>query len=148
MSQVYFENVEPGYELPALVREPTREELDAFTKVWGSGIGRFTSDDAAQAEGFSGVILPGNMTMAFLAQFLTEWAGPAGKLIRLDVDFRRSRQMERAGPSWMSTSRPRREKGPFKARPRWYCPAMDRPCSINPSAQGPLQPRSLCLGVL
>ena len=92
MSQVYFEDVEPGYELPALVREPTREQLDAFTKVWGSGIGRFTSDDAARAEGFSGVILPGNMTMAFLAQFLTEWAGPAGKLMRLDVDFRRSVQ--------------------------------------------------------
>ena len=92
MSQVYFEDVEPGYELTPLIKEPTREHLDAFTKVWGSGIGRFTSDDAAQAEGFSGVILPGNMTMAFLAQFLTEWAGPAGKLIRLDVDFRRSVQ--------------------------------------------------------
>ena len=92
MSQVYFQDVEPGYELPAVVREPTREDLDAFTKVWGSSIGRFTSDEAARAEGFSGVILPGNMTMAFLAQFLTEWAGPAGKLMRLDVDFRRSVQ--------------------------------------------------------
>ncbi|MDP6101936.1 MAG: MaoC/PaaZ C-terminal domain-containing protein [Dehalococcoidia bacterium] len=92
MSQVYFEEVEPGDELPSLVREPTREQLDAFTKVWGSTIGRFTNDEVARSEGFSGVILPGNMTMSFLAQFLTEWAGPDGKLKRLDVDFRRSVQ--------------------------------------------------------
>ena len=92
MSQVYFEDVEPGYELAPLIKEPTREQLDAFTRVWGTGIGRFTSDEAARAEGFTGVILPGNMTMSYLAQFLTEWAGPAGKLKRLEVDFRRSTQ--------------------------------------------------------
>jgi acyl dehydratase len=92
MSQVYFQDVEPGYELPPLLKEPTRKQLDAFTRVWGSTVGRFTSDEVARAEGFSGVILPGNMTMAFLAQFLTEWAGPDGKLNRLDVDFRRSVQ--------------------------------------------------------
>ena len=89
MSGPYFQDVEPGDELPSVVKEPTREQLDAFTTVWGTGIGRFTSDEAARAEGFSGVILPGNMTMAFLAQFLKDWAGPDGKLKRLDVDFRR-----------------------------------------------------------
>ncbi len=89
MSQVYFEDVEPGYELTPLIKEPTREHLDAFTKVWGTSTGRFTSDEAARAEGFTGVILPGNMNMAFLAQLLTEWAGSAGKLKRLEVDFRR-----------------------------------------------------------
>lgn len=92
MNQVYFQDIDLGYELNPLTKNPTREQLDAFTKVWGSAIGRFTSDEAAIAEGFSGVILPGNMSMAFLAQFLTEWAGLGGKLKRLDVDFRRSIQ--------------------------------------------------------
>ena len=87
MSGPYFQDVEAGDELPSVVKEPTREQLDAFTTVWGTGIGRFTSDEAARAEGFSGVILPGNMTMALLAQFLKDWAGPDGKLKRLDVDF-------------------------------------------------------------
>ena len=64
MSQVYFEDVEPGYEVGPMVKNPTREQLDAFTTVWGSQTGRFTSDEAAQKEGFSGVILPGNMSMA------------------------------------------------------------------------------------
>ena len=85
MSQVYFEDVEPGYEVGPVVKMPTREQLDAFTTVWGSQTGRFTSDEAAQKEGFSGVILPGNMSMALLAQVLTEWAGSAGKLKRLEV---------------------------------------------------------------
>ena len=92
MSQVYFEDVEPGYELDPLIKEPTREQLDAFTTAWGSGLGRFTSDEVARKEGFTGVILPGNMSMAFLAQLLTEWAGSAGKVKRLEVDFRRSIQ--------------------------------------------------------
>jgi 3-hydroxybutyryl-CoA dehydratase len=90
MSQVYFEDVEPGYELAPLIKEPTREQLDAFTKAWGTTTGRFVSDEAAQTEGFTGVILPGNMSMAFLAQLMTEWAGSEGKLKRLEVDFRRS----------------------------------------------------------
>jgi len=92
MSQVYFEDVEPGYELTPLIKEPTREQLDAFTTAWGTSAGRFTSDEVARSEGFTGVILPGNMSMAFLAQLLTEWAGSAGKLKRLEVDFRRSVQ--------------------------------------------------------
>lgn len=89
MSQVYFEDVDLGYELAPLIKEPTREQLDAFTKIWDTNTGRFISDEAARAEGFSGVILPGNMSMAFLAQLLTEWAGPSGKLRRLEVNFRR-----------------------------------------------------------
>lgn len=89
MSQVYFEDVDLGYELAPLIKEPTREQLDAFTKVWDTSTGRFISDEAARAEGFTGVILPGNMSMAFLAQLLTEWAGPSGKLRRLEVNFRR-----------------------------------------------------------
>jgi acyl dehydratase len=92
MSQVYFEDFELGDEVGPMIKEPTREQLDAFTKVWGTGVGRFTSDEAARAEGFTGVIIPGNMSMAFLAQLLTEWAGSSGKLKRLEVDFRRSVQ--------------------------------------------------------
>ena len=92
MSQVYFEDVEPGYELTPLIKEPTRDQLNEFTKAWGTGLGRFTSDEVAIKEGVTGVILPGNMSMAFLAQLLTERAGSAGKLKRLEVDFRRSVQ--------------------------------------------------------
>ncbi len=90
MSQIYFEDAELGDELDPLLKEPTRAQLDAFTSAWGSTTGRFVSDEAAQAEGFTGVILPGNMSMAFLAQFLTAWAGLEGKVKRLEVDFRRS----------------------------------------------------------
>ena len=55
MSQVYFEDVEPGYELIPLIKEPTREQLDEFTRAWGTSLGRFTSDEAARAEGGPGL---------------------------------------------------------------------------------------------
>lgn len=90
MSQIYFEDAELGDEITPLLKEPTREQLAAFTTAWGTTTGRFVSDETAQAEGFTGVILPGNMSMAFLAQLLTEWAGTEGKVKRLEVDFRRS----------------------------------------------------------
>lgn len=92
MSQIYIEDVDLGDDVGPLVKEPTRDQLNAFTKVWGTSVGRFTSDEVAKSEGFTGVILPGNMSMAFLGQLLTEWCGYEGKLRRLDVDFRRSVQ--------------------------------------------------------
>ncbi|MBM2826563.1 MAG: Acyl dehydratase [Dehalococcoidia bacterium] len=89
MSQVYFEDVSMGDEIGPMTKEPTREQLDAFMKVWGGGPSRFTSDEVARTEGFTGVIIPGHMSMALLAQLLTSWKGSAGKLKSLEVNFRR-----------------------------------------------------------
>ena len=92
MNQRYIEDVELGDDVGPMVKKPTRSDLAAFVDVWGTKLGRFTDDEVAKAEGFTGVILPGNMSMAFLAQLLTEWCGDSGKLKRLEVDFRRSIQ--------------------------------------------------------
>ncbi len=90
MTQVYFEDVSMGDEIGPLVKTPTREQLDTFMGVWGGGVpSRFTSDDVARSEGFTGVILPGHMSMALLAQLLTSWKGAQGKLKSMDVNFRR-----------------------------------------------------------
>ena len=35
------------------------------------------------------MIVPGNMSMSFLAQLITDWAGPHGRLTKLEVNFRR-----------------------------------------------------------
>ena len=35
------------------------------------------------------MIVPGNMSMSFLSQLLTDWAGPGGHVARLEVNFRR-----------------------------------------------------------
>lgn len=89
-SQRSYEDVQVGDGLGPLLKEPTREQILAYTTVWGvQGMGRFTDDAAARREGLEGVIVPGNMSMSFLSQLLTDWAGPRGELRRLEVNFRR-----------------------------------------------------------
>lgn len=89
--QPYFDDVEPGDEIGPVEREPTREQIRAYASVGGvgPGSGRFSSDEGAKNEGLQNMIVPGNMSMAFLSQVLTDWAGPRGKLRRLEVNFRR-----------------------------------------------------------
>ena len=89
MSQTYFEDVEPGDEIGPLVKEPTKEQIRDFVSLSELRMGRFTSDQAAQGEGLRGIIVPGNMSMSFLSQLLTDWAGDQGRLTKLEVNFRR-----------------------------------------------------------
>ena len=89
MSQTYFEDVEPGYEIGPLVKDPTREQIRDYVSLSELRMGRFTSDQAAQGEGLRGIIVPGNMSMSFLSQLLTDWAGEQGQLTKLEVNFRR-----------------------------------------------------------
>ena len=89
MSQVFYEEVELGQEIGPLVKEPSREQVRDYVDLSEVRLGRFTSDAAAQGEGLRGVIVPGNMSMSFLAQLLTDWAGQQGRLTKLEVNFRR-----------------------------------------------------------
>jgi acyl dehydratase len=89
MSQVYFEDVEPGDDVGPLVKEPTKEQIRDYVSLSELRMSRFTSDQAAQGEGLRGIIVPGNMSMSFLSQLLTDWAGDQGRLTKLDVNFRR-----------------------------------------------------------
>lgn len=93
--QLYGQGVEFGDEIGPLVKTPTAEQVQHFLAVWtrsdaSSGmVGRFTDEKTAKSEGLAGPIVPGNMTQAFVAQLVTDWAGPAGRLRSLDVNFRR-----------------------------------------------------------
>jgi acyl dehydratase len=89
MSQTYFEEVELGDEVGPLVKEPTKEQIRDYVSLSEVRLGRFTSDQAAQGEGLRGIIVPGNMSMSFLSQLLTDWAGQRGQLTSLEVNFRR-----------------------------------------------------------
>lgn len=89
-AQVYFEDVEPGDEIGPLEKVPTSEQVQAYLSVWGTGgMGRFTDASAARREGLDSPIVPGNLSLAFLSQLLTDWAGPQGVLRSLEVNFRR-----------------------------------------------------------
>jgi acyl dehydratase len=89
MSQVYFEDLEAGDEITPLPKTPTREQIREYASLSTLRQGRFSSDDDAKGEGLQGMIVPGNMSMSFLSQLLTDWAGPEGNLVKLEVNFRR-----------------------------------------------------------
>ncbi len=97
--QVCGEDIEPGDEIGPLVKHPDTAQVQAFLSVWSPGragsagnaaaMSRFTDAGAAGRDGLAGPILPGNMSQAFLAQLLTDWAGAEGRVKSLDVNFRR-----------------------------------------------------------
>ncbi len=97
--QCYGEDVEPGDEIGPLLKHPDLALVQAYLVSGrgmgggaGGGMSRFTDAEAAGRDGLSGPIVPGPLSQAFLAQLLTDWAGMAGRLRSLDVNFRRPTQ--------------------------------------------------------
>lgn len=88
----YYDEVEMGDELAPVERVATDQAVLDFCKLWidlriGGFAGRFTDNEVAKAEGLPGAMVPGTMSMAYMAQFLSRWA-EGGSLKKLDVVFR------------------------------------------------------------
>ena len=87
MSQRHYEETELGDELGPLVKEPTREQIRDYVSLSEIRLGGSPAKRPAQGEGLRGIIVPGNMSMSFLSQLLTDWAGMDGRLAKLEVNF-------------------------------------------------------------
>lgn len=90
--QIYYDDIEPGDEIGPVRRAPSREEIKAYLAIGGPihpGSFRFFDDEYAHKEGLRNPILPGTLGVTFLARLLTDWAGPGGRVRRMDVNFRR-----------------------------------------------------------
>ena len=84
----YFEDVELGDEIGPLEKVATDEEVLNFCNMWGDREpSRFTDQAIAEQSRLPGPILPGIMSMALMANLLTDWAGPTG-VKDLDLVFR------------------------------------------------------------
>ena len=84
----YFDDVEMGDEIGPLVKVVSDEEVVNFCEQWGNPMpNRFTDPAIAEKSRLPGPILPGVMSMAIMAQLLTQWAGPAA-VKDLDLVFR------------------------------------------------------------
>lgn len=88
--QRYFEDVAVGDEFEQ-TQQPTREHVIAFIAAAGlsDGGGRFTDPEKAKAIGLPKPILPGPMSASMLTRLVTDWMGPLGRVLSLDVSFRR-----------------------------------------------------------
>lgn len=86
-ARVYLEDVKVGDELPPLVKGPIQQiQLTRYAGASGDFNPIHQDDEFAKAAGMGGVFAHGMLSMGFVAQSLTDWAG-AGAVRRLGVRF-------------------------------------------------------------
>jgi acyl dehydratase len=86
-AKVYAEDVDVGAELPPLVKGPIQQiQLTRYAGASGDFNPIHQDDAFAKAAGMGGVFAHGMLSMGFVAQALTDWAG-AGRVRKLGVRF-------------------------------------------------------------
>jgi acyl dehydratase len=86
-ARVYVEDVQVGDELPPLVKGPLAQiQLTQYAGASGDFNPIHQDAEFARAAGMGGVFAHGMLSMGFVAQALTDWAG-AGTVRRLGVRF-------------------------------------------------------------
>jgi acyl dehydratase len=85
--KVYFDDVEVGTDVPPLVKTPIQQiQLTRYAGASGDFNPIHQDDEFARAAGMGGVFAHGMLSMGFVAQALTDWAG-SGTIRRLGVRF-------------------------------------------------------------
>jgi len=86
-ARIYFEDVQVGDDLPALVKGPIRQiQLTRYAGASGDFNPIHQDDEFAKAAGMGGVFAHGMLSMGFVAQAVTDWAG-AGSVRKIGVRF-------------------------------------------------------------
>jgi hypothetical protein len=94
--QLFYEDVRVGEEFEQ-EQQPTSEHVAAFLGQGVAGasgrpggeLGRFGNAEEARRQGLERPIVPGQMSMAMITRLVTDWMGPLGRIVNLDVSFRR-----------------------------------------------------------
>ena len=78
----------PGTEVPPLLKRPTTQQL----VMWAGASGDYNpihfDKDFALQRGLPGVIVHGQLVLAFLGQMLTDWLKREGELRKLTVSYK------------------------------------------------------------
>ena len=86
-ARVYFEDVKVGDELPPLVKGPIQQiQLTRYAGASGDFNPIHQDHEFAKAAGMGDVFAHGMLSMGFVAQAVTDWAG-AGAVRKLGVRF-------------------------------------------------------------
>ncbi|HEY7521824.1 MAG TPA: MaoC/PaaZ C-terminal domain-containing protein [Methylomirabilota bacterium] len=86
-ARLYFEDVKVGEELPPLVKGPIAQiQLTRYAGASGDFNPIHQDDEFAKAAGMGGVFGHGMLSMGFVAQAVTDWAG-AGRVRKIGVRF-------------------------------------------------------------
>ena len=85
--RVYVEDVQVGSEIPPLVKGPIQQiQLTRYAGASGDFNPIHQDDEFAKAAGMGGVFGHGMLTMGFVAQAVTDWAG-SGTVRKIGVRF-------------------------------------------------------------
>ena len=87
-TQLYFEDVHEGMELPTLLKTPTTQQLVKFAVATNDYYRIHYDREFALASGLQDVIVHGPLKNSFLGQLVTDWMGEHGTLKKLSVQYR------------------------------------------------------------
>ena len=86
-AKVYWDDVQVGSEMPALVKDPVRQiQLTRYAGASGDFNPIHQDDAFAKAAGMGGVFAHGMLSMGFVAQSVTDWLG-VGAVQKVGVRF-------------------------------------------------------------
>ena len=89
-SQTYVEDVTVGQDLPTAVKNASRTQLFLYSAATWNPHRIHYDRDYARVEGQPDVLVHGPLQGAWLTQYVTEWAGPQGRLVAASWQHRGS----------------------------------------------------------
>ena len=89
-AQVFANDVKVGDKLPVTVRNASRVQLFLYSAATWNPHRIHYDTDYARFEGHPDVIVHGPLQGAWLSQYVTDWAGPLGRLVHLSWQNRAS----------------------------------------------------------
>lgn len=88
MTQLYYEDVTEGQELPSVVEYPTTMQLVKYAAASGDYYQIHYDKDVALANGLPGVIVHGWLALSLLGKMVTKWIGEQGELVKIGGSYR------------------------------------------------------------
>ncbi|HWA89441.1 MAG TPA: hypothetical protein VG889_05360 [Rhizomicrobium sp.] len=78
----FIEDADVGTTLPELVKVPTAVQLFRYSAVTWNAHRIHLEPDYARKEGHPDILVQAHLHGAFLAQLVTDWAGPRARLVK------------------------------------------------------------------
>lgn len=82
-AQICFEDVTVGQELPPMVKNASRAQLFLYSAASSNPHRIHYDREYAAVEGHPDVLVHGPLQGAWLSQFVSDWAGPRGRMLNL-----------------------------------------------------------------
>ena len=89
-AQLHVEDLAVGMAIPTVVRNASRVQLFLYSAATWNPHRIHYDADYARLEGHPDIIVHGPLQGAWLSQYVTDWAGPAGRIVSLSWQNRAS----------------------------------------------------------